>query len=465
MSTIFFDMSIVIASPGRVKGLFVAYPAFSPRAHCRRRRAHRRRHRGGLGRRLAVASRRRAGHCRYVFFGFHPCVRCARASRSGSVLSKVPRLSLDSIYGLRACYELQLWADPAAPSSFVTDRLGFLVRVHQSTWRSVVYVGSNVRGTFLPVGTGFCAGVNYREHAFFFFVTADHVLELVKSDTIYIRMNTKSGEAGPPIPIKKESKFPGIDRRLDLAIFPSPGLHDFYDADYVLLDRNEHNHILEDVWRHGLGDEVATIGLYTSNYGHTKNIPVVRVGHIAMMPDEPVMGKHGYVQAYLIEMRSILGLSGSPVCITVPPMRPKDGGIQLLETGQGAICIGMMLGYHLSASIEDQIIVPQFQQSSTESWKEDSESDKLSLDERNTGFGIVLPIERLFDVMESELMNRSMDQAIDKPHGGTKFRPAGVPIAQKPAASSDAAANQFHLEDFTRLVDVAARKRPQDDQS
>src|ERR1700730_14428848 len=37
MSTIFIEMSIVIASPAG-KGLSVAYPAFSPRAHCRRRR-------------------------------------------------------------------------------------------------------------------------------------------------------------------------------------------------------------------------------------------------------------------------------------------------------------------------------------------------------------------------------------------------------------------------------------------
>jgi hypothetical protein len=58
-------MSIVIASPGRLKGLFVAYPAFSLALIAAA---------GGFivvgrrrGGRVAVASRRRAGHCRYVF--------------------------------------------------------------------------------------------------------------------------------------------------------------------------------------------------------------------------------------------------------------------------------------------------------------------------------------------------------------------------------------------------------------
>ena len=145
-------------------------------------------------------------------------------------------------------------------------------------------------------------------------------------------------------------------------------------------------------------------------------------------------------------------------------MRVKDGGIQLLD-GLGAICIGMMLGYHLSASTEDEIIVPTLQQSASDEQKsEDSKSDKLSLDERNTGFAVVLQFDD-FDVMESEAMKRSMDQAIDRPAGGTRVRPAGLPIAPKSRVSSDDDANPSHLEDFTRLVDVAARKRPQGDQT
>jgi hypothetical protein len=351
--------------------------------------------------------------------------------------------------------------------AFVAERLGLFMRVHPSTWRSVVYVGLNARGSFLPLGTGFVAGVPYRDHNFFFFVTADHVVDLVAGDTIYIRMNTKQGVAGPPIPIPKAHKLPAADRRLDLAIFPVPPLHDFYDADYVFLDRAQYNSILEEVWRPSLGDESATIGLYTSHHGHIKNIPVVRVGHIAMLPDEPVMSTRGYVQAYLVETRSIVGLSGSPVCITIPPLRVVDNKIQILDTGMGALCIGMMLGYHLISSKEDEIVVPAMQQApGSGGQNSDPESNKLSLDERNTGFGVVLPIERLFDVMESEPVRKGMDHAIDHRKDSTRVRPAGVPVVQPPQeAPPSTDANPNHLKDFTRLVDVAARKRPQGGQT
>ena len=117
-------------------------------------------------------------------------------------------------------------------------------------------------------------------------MTAHHVVDLVPSDTIFIRMNTKSGEAGKPIAVKKSSKVPDVKREWDLAIFPIPPLHDFYDADYVYLSREDYEDIKEAVWLPTVGDEVATVGLYTSHHGHTKNIPVVRVGHISMLPDE-----------------------------------------------------------------------------------------------------------------------------------------------------------------------------------
>jgi hypothetical protein len=346
---------------------------------------------------------------------------------------------------------------------FVLERLGFDLRVHPSTWRSVVYVGLQAHGNFTPIGTGFCAGVEHRGNRFFFFITADHVVDMISGDTVYIRMNKKDGNAGSPIPIDKKLKIPGLDRSHDLAIFPVPPLHEGYDADYVFMGPGDFEKILEEVWRPQPGDEVATIGLYTSHHGHTKNIPVVRVGHIAMLPNEPVMSTRGYVEAYLVETRSILGLSGSPVCITIPPMRVVDGKIQILDTGLGAICIGMMLGYHLSASVDDQIVVPVHQETEQQIEEGHDESgDKLSLEERNTGFAVVLPIERILEVMESEPVRKAMDDTISKTKG--RVRPAGVPVVERPEAVPPAnGENPTHREDFTRLLGEAARKRERED--
>jgi hypothetical protein len=281
------------------------------------------------------------------------------------------------------------------------------MRIDPTAPRSVVYVGAYINGSFLPTGTGFLAGIRYRDRDFFFLVTADHVLDLVSGDNVYVRINLQSGAAGEPIPITKSSKIPGIDSKLDLAILPVGPLHPLHDVERILLDRGHYNSLVSEIWRPTIGDEVATVGLYTSHHGMLKNIPVVRIGHIAMLPDEPVMSTRGYVQAYLVEVRSLMGLSGSPVFVNIPETRVVEGRLELRVGDRSAICIGMMLGYHLSASAEDQIVVPPFE-TVTEG------TNEPSLDERNTGFGVVLPIERLFEVMESDAMRRGMDDAIKR---------------------------------------------------
>jgi len=67
----------------------------------------------------------------------------------------------------------------------------------------------------------------------------------------------------------------------------------------------------------GLGDETFAIGLFRSHYGQQRNMPVIRVGNIAAMPEEPIAAKYGkdFIEGYLVEMRSIAGLSGSPVFV------------------------------------------------------------------------------------------------------------------------------------------------------
>jgi hypothetical protein len=64
----------------------------------------------------------------------------------------------------------------------------------------------------------------------------------------------------------------------------------------------------------------------------------------------------------------------------------------------------MMLGYHLVASAKDQIVVPKMQGEEPQS--------EYSLDERNTGFAVVVPIEKLFDVMEASDTRKIMDAEI-----------------------------------------------------
>ncbi len=65
----------------------------------------------------------------------------------------------------------------------------------------------------------------------------------------------------------------------------------------------------------GMGDEVFITGLFSGIKSENKNLPIVRTGTIALMPNGKVIPtKHfGNIEGYLIEARSLGGLSGSPV--------------------------------------------------------------------------------------------------------------------------------------------------------
>ena len=68
-------------------------------------------------------------------------------------------------------------------------------------------------------------------------------------------------------------------------------------------------------WNIGIGDEVHAVGLFSEAPGHQTNMPIVRVGNIPMMPTEQIQTDMGYADVYLVEARSLGGMSGSPVFV------------------------------------------------------------------------------------------------------------------------------------------------------
>jgi hypothetical protein len=78
----------------------------------------------------------------------------------------------------------------------------------------------------------------------------------------------------------------------------------------------------------GIGDEVFLVGLFTQHRGSQRNIPLLRVGNIAAMPEEPVLSNNKFMDAYLVESQLIGGLSGSPVFVHLGAVRPLGGQIR-----------------------------------------------------------------------------------------------------------------------------------------
>lgn len=295
---------------------------------------------------------------------------------------------------------------PGVERSFGTCRGRRYMRVHGELLKATVFIGTEAGGRFLPVGTGFLVGFQKNGFDFNFCVTAHHVVEMIRGDTVSIRLNRHSGDAST-VRAPKSKIFGAKEQALDIAMIGVSIDWTIFDQRVILLDRKHHEKVVETVWRADVGAEVATVGLYSSHFGETKNLPVARIGNIALMPGEPVLTHRGYVSAYLIEVKSIAGLSGSPVFVNVPNIRVKDGQFTYLKNDV-AIPLGMLTGYHIVASAEDQIEVPKFQGDNLPQ----RDGDDFSIDERNTGFAVVVPWERLLDLMEEDWVQKEADTAI-----------------------------------------------------
>ncbi len=79
--------------------------------------------------------------------------------------------------------------------------------------------------------------------------------------------------------------------------------------------------------RIGVGDEVFLVGMFIHQMGQKRNIPIVRVGNIAAMPEEPVRTSMGMMETSLLESGSIGGLSGSPVFVHLGQLRNIEVGM------------------------------------------------------------------------------------------------------------------------------------------
>jgi len=89
----------------------------------------------------------------------------------------------------------------------------------------------------------------------------------------------------------------------------------------------------------GIGDDVFMAGRFGVVAGIVRNQPSLRFGNISMMPSEKIPihrkfdGQDFYQEAYLVEMRSLTGYSGSPVMVystgTTPDFLEETIGIRM----------------------------------------------------------------------------------------------------------------------------------------
>lgn len=198
------------------------------------------------------------------------------------------------------------------------------MRIPPEIINSVVFVGyryDDADGEKLKLcGTGVVVSVQETpQAAYHYLVTDKHVLSDIEGKSQVIRANSATGGAAlisysgnwwthPAGEFVDVAVCPFDARGIDVAPFP---------AQSFLTDQTIYDFYV------GPGDEVSIIGLFTKLTGESKNIPVVRRGTVAMLPDQKIPSvKMGNcvddMDGYLIEVRSVGGLSGSPAYVRAP---------------------------------------------------------------------------------------------------------------------------------------------------
>jgi hypothetical protein len=272
---------------------------------------------------------------------------------------------------------------------------------------------------------------------FVYFVTAKHVARDLRGKEAYFLVN-KLGGGVTTIPAMSDHWYlHPADPTADIAVVPvgDDGTTDIRAVKFNTLATPK---LLQE-FDIGVGDEVFATGLFTPVAGVARNEPIVRHGNIAMMPCEQIQTELGYADIYLVEARSIGGISGSPVFVR-PSLRmmqdvlPRTQGSQ--APAYSCILLGLMHGH----------------------WDiKESEMNRayITHDRKhgvNLGIGIVVPAQKIIEtIFQPELY------AMRKKYEDERTRSSipGMDSAKRTAQDKE---EPFTKQDFEDALKKASRK-------
>ena len=230
-----------------------------------------------------------------------------------------------------------------------------------------------------------------------FAVTARHVIDKVATagsdDRVWLRLNTSAGGSDWfDLPLSIWRWHPSGDATARTGYRDDP----YYDVAACLFvpdpERFQFTSVRTDVLvddekitRYAIapGDDVFLTGLFVNHLGRDRNLPIVRCGNLAAMPEELVATEVGPMEAFLIEARSIGGLSGSPCFVSLGQYRLI--GRELQPQDQLAIFLLGMVHGHWDAARGD--VVP---------------ADAGDQETINKGIAIVIPAQHIIETIRQE---------------------------------------------------------------
>ena len=217
-----------------------------------------------------------------------------------------------------------------------------------------------------------------------FVITAKHVLEKVKDkfavDELFIKVNLND-RTTLLVKTKMDDWIRHKDENVDLAMcklsFMGSYDHMFYPMSSFMNDE------LITQYEIGVGDEVLITGLFHHHPGNDRNSPIVRIGNISLMPQEKVLVENRLREAYLIESRSIGGLSGSPVFVNLGDIRKFGTQIKYAQGEHIPILFGIICGHFDTKKREIDAI-------------SDSTDEQKQI---NVGIAVVTPVNKLVELL------------------------------------------------------------------
>jgi hypothetical protein len=152
--------------------------------------------------------------------------------------------------------------------------------------------------------------------SFLYLVSAKHVIDGLQGATCGVRINNLRETGGSSLLLAPTKWWTHpSDHTADVAVMPfgpppeaQLNFTAFPTEAFATAENIEKTKI-------GVGDEVFITGLFAPNIGEYRNLPIVRMGNVALMAGDPVPVHGYYMEAHLIEARSLGGLSGSPAFV------------------------------------------------------------------------------------------------------------------------------------------------------
>lgn len=219
----------------------------------------------------------------------------------------------------------------------------------------------------------------------------------------------------------------------------------------------------------GPGEDVFMCGLFSSHHGGDRNVPSVRFGNLSVLANDaaPIELETGArLPSHVVDMRSRSGYSGSPVFVYRVPSSdlttiPEDWN--MAQRGEGIFQIGRrndhflgFLGLHCGQFWDPvEVRVRRQKKRAERAGDPIKEGDRLLI---QSGMTIVAPAWRITDLLNLEVFEMARKKRDDEREEQWLRRPR----AESVEPDTDTDANPDHLQDFKRLVDIAAKKKEKD---